>query len=78
MTNVSTDRVVVATGELDTIRYGHILTAPGLVGLRGAGCSYDGLYYVQQVTHTLARGTYTQNFTLTRSGTDSLTPVVVP
>ena len=33
----SADKVVTATGELDSLRYGEILTPRGLVGLRGAG-----------------------------------------
>ena len=65
-------------GKLDTVRYGHILRARRLVGLRGAGESYDGLYYVRGVTHTVARGTYTQDFTLGREGTGALLPVVRP
>lgn len=76
--DASMDRVVTATGELDATRYGTLLRPRGLVGLRGAGFTYDGLYYVQQVTHTLGRGSYTQGFTLTREGTGAITPVVVP
>ncbi len=57
-----------ATGSLDVTRYGHVLKARGLVGLRGAGQLFDGLYYVKSVTHTIERGSYKQNFTLTRNG----------
>ena len=32
----------------------------GLVGLRGAGFSYDGLYYVKSVTHQIKQGDYKQ------------------
>lgn len=77
-TDASNDRVVTASGELDASRYGALLRPRGLVGLRGAGFTYDGLYYVQQVNHTLERGSYTQAFTLTREGTGTMTPVVVP
>ncbi len=71
ITDVSTDQVVVAKGALDGLRYGDILAAPGVVGVRGVGHSYDGLYYVQEVTHTLGRGEYKQEFTLTREGLGS-------
>ena len=69
---------VKGEGELETVRYGHVLRARKLVGVRGAGRSYDGNYYVKSVTHTIIRGDYTQKFTLTREGTGSLLPVVVP
>lgn len=69
---------VTGTGELDTVRYGHILRARQLVGVRGAGFSYNGLYYVRRVTHNIERGKYTQSFTLSREGTGSLLPVVRP
>jgi hypothetical protein len=65
-------------GEVDTVRYGNVLRARKLVGVRGAGFSYDGNYYVRRVTHTIARGTYTQQFTLSREGTGTLLPVVLP
>lgn len=63
-----TSDVVSATGALDVLRYGRILKARGLVGVRGAGTAFDGLYYVKSVTHTIKRGQYKQNFTLTRNG----------
>ena len=44
--------------------------------MRGAGLAYDGLYYVNSVTHTLKRGEYKQSFTLSRDGLISPTPVV--
>jgi hypothetical protein len=68
-------------GEVDTIRYGSVLRARRLVGVRGAGRSYDGFYYVRRVTHTIERGQtarYTQRFTLSREGTGTLVPVVRP
>ena len=55
-----------------------MLKARSLVGVRGAGVAYDGLYYVKSVTHNIKRGAYTQNFTLVREGLISLTPVVIP
>jgi hypothetical protein len=78
MTDASTDHVLTVTGELDAVRYGDTLKARGLVGLRGAGYSHDGLYYVKNVTHVLQRGDYKQRFTLTREGFGSTTPIVRP
>ena len=76
-----TDRyseAVVADGELDTMRYGGILNTRGLVGVRGAGYSYDGLWYVKRVKHRIERENYLQDFTLTREGLGSTVPVVIP
>lgn len=69
---------VTGNGQLDVFRYGHILNARSLVGVRGAGLGYDGLYYVKSVTHSIAPGSYTQSFTIARNGLVPLTPVVVP
>lgn len=69
---------VTGTGTLDTARYGGVLRARGLVGVRGAGLEYDGFYYVTHVTHSISRGSWTQGFGLSREGTGTLTPVVVP
>jgi len=69
---------VTGTGSLDVLRYGRILKPRGLVGVRGAGLAYDGLYYVKSVTHDLKRGEYKQSFTLTRNALVSITPVVPP
>jgi hypothetical protein len=59
---------VTGRGELDVVRYGHILKARQLVGVRGAGLAYDGLYYVKSVTHKIKRGEYKQSFELSRNG----------
>ncbi len=59
---------VTATGEVDTVRYGHILRAGEPVGLRGAGALYNGDYYVNQVVHVIERDKYIQRFTLHREG----------
>ncbi|HKD33083.1 MAG TPA: hypothetical protein VKB73_06380 [Gaiellaceae bacterium] len=67
---------VSATGTLDVLRYGRILKARKLVGVRGAGPAFDGLYYVKSVSHELKRGSYKQNFTLTRNGLVSTLPQV--
>jgi len=72
--NAST--AVSATGSLDVLRYGHVLRSRMLVGVRGAGIAYDGMYYVDSVTHNLKRGEYKQKFSLSRDGLISLTPRV--
>ncbi|MBX9583802.1 MAG: hypothetical protein K2X87_26165 [Gemmataceae bacterium] len=69
---------VAVSGSLDVLRYGRVLRSRQLVGVRGAGVAYDGFYYVQSVTHSLKPGEYKQNFTLSRDGLVSPTPVVVP
>jgi hypothetical protein len=69
---------VSASGSLNVMRYGQILRARMLVGVRGAGLTYDGMYYVESVTHNLKHGEYKQNFTLSRDGVVSQTPLVMP
>ncbi len=59
---------VTASGTLDVLRYGRVLKARRLVGVRGAGLAFDGLYYVRSVTHQIKRGEYKQSFTLSRNG----------
>src|SRR5208337_4480744 len=59
---------VTARGSLNVLRYGQVLKARKLVGLRGVGTAFDGLYYVRSVTHQLKRGEYKQDFELTRNG----------
>jgi len=84
MTDASVDRVAIAEGELNGIKYEGVLQAGRTVGVRGVGYSYDGFYYVRQVTHTIdlkqdsGSTAYTQQFTLHRGGLGSLSPVVVP
>jgi hypothetical protein len=71
-----TAEAVSVSGSLNVLRYGRILKARKTVGLRGAGPAFDGLYYVKRVSHTLKRGEYKQNFTLTRNGLLSTVPKV--
>jgi hypothetical protein len=59
---------VIATGSLDVLRYGDVLKARRLVGLRGVGEAFDGLYYVRSVTSKIKRGEFKQDFTLSRNG----------
>jgi hypothetical protein len=72
----SSSDAVTASGSLNVLRYGRILQSRQLVGVRGAGIAYDGLYYVNSVTHNLKRGEYKQSFTLSRDGMISNTPRV--
>ena len=67
---------ITASGSLDVLRYGRVLRSRMLVGVRGAGSAYDGLYYVNSVTHHIKRGEYKQSFQLSRDGLISLTPKV--
>jgi hypothetical protein len=67
---------VSANGSLNVLRYGRALRARQLVGVRGAGFAYDGLYYVESVTSKLTRGEFKQEFQLTRNGLISITPRV--
>jgi hypothetical protein len=67
-----------AEGTLDVLRYGAILQARSLVGVRGAGLGFDGLYYVKSVKHDIKRGEYKQSFELVRNGLISTVPVVLP
>ncbi|GAA4697105.1 hypothetical protein [Phytohabitans rumicis] len=69
---------VRARGELDTARYGAVLRARRPVGVRGAGRSNDGNWYVGKVEHEIAKDRYVQKFTLTRDGSGALLPVVRP
>ena len=47
-----------------------------LVGVRGAGLPFDGLYYVKSVTHEIERGSYKQSFSLARNALVSTFPTV--
>ena len=51
---------VTASGSLNVLRYGRPLKARQLVGVRGAGMAYDGLYYIQSVNSTLKHGEFNQ------------------
>jgi len=68
--------VVTGTGSLDVLRYGRTLKARQLVGVRGVGMAFDGLYFVTSVTHNIKRGEYKQSFSLARNGLISTVPVV--
>lgn len=72
-TNSASSGTVTASGTLDVMRYGDVLSAPGVVGVRGCGESYDGFWFVTHVTHQIRLGEYTQSFQLSREGTGSWT-----
>ncbi len=67
---------VTGNGSLDVLRYGHILKARQLVGVRGAGMAFDGLYYVKRVSSSLKAGEFRQSFSLARNGLVSTLPLV--
>jgi hypothetical protein len=67
---------VSARGSLNVVRYGRVLRSRQLVGVRGAGMAYDGLYFVKSVTSTIQRGEFKQSFELSRNGLVSITPRV--
>ncbi|MDI1229562.1 MAG: hypothetical protein PSV18_06330 [Methylobacter sp.] len=69
---------ITGNGSLDVLRYGRVLRSRMLVGVRGAGLAYDGLYYVDTVTHNIKHGEYKQSFTLSRDGLIANTPRVLP
>ena len=58
------------------LRYGQILNARQLVGVRGAGPGFDGLHYVDSATHKIQAGQYKQSFTLKRNALISDLPLV--
>jgi len=69
---------VTGEGTLDIARYGGLLKPRQLVGVRGAGLAFDGLYYVKSVTHHIKRGEYRQDFSLSRNGLVSTVPNLSP
>jgi hypothetical protein len=73
---VETADVVTGNGTLDVLRYGHVLRARSLVGVRGAGLAFDGMHFVDSTTHNIKPGEYKQSFVLKRNGLISNVPVV--
>lgn len=67
---------VSGIGSLDVTRYGRVLKARQLVGVRGVGPAFDGLHYVSRVSHTIKPGEYRQSFNLSRKGLLSTVPMV--
>jgi len=68
--------VVSGEGTLDVLRYGQVLRARSLVGVRGAGIAFDGMHYVDSTTHRLKPGEYKQSFVLKRNALISNMPMV--
>ena len=73
---VRTADVVTGTGTLDVDRYGRVLRARSLVGVRGAGLAFDGMHYVDSATHQLKPGEYKQSFVLKRNALIADLPLV--
>jgi hypothetical protein len=71
----STD-AVSGHGSLDVVRYGRLLKSRQLVGVRGVGMAFDGLYFVKSVKTKIKQGELKQDFDLTRNGLVSITPRV--
>jgi len=67
---------VFGDGKLDVAKYGRLLKSRQLVGVRGAGLPFNGLYYVKSVTHEIERGSYKQSFSLARNALVSTFPTV--
>jgi hypothetical protein len=67
---------ITATGEVDAGRYGRALRARRLVGVRGVGDTFGGLYYVSDVRHRISAGSYRMSFTLAREGVGSTVALV--
>jgi hypothetical protein len=67
---------VSGQGSLDVMRYGSVLRARRLVGVRGAGPAFDGLHFVKSVTSHIKRGEFKQDFQLVRNGLVSTVPRV--
>jgi hypothetical protein len=74
--SVETADVVSGNGTIDVVRYGQILRARNLVGVRGAGPAFDGMHYVDSTTHNLKPGEYKQSFVLKRNALISNLPLV--
>ena len=67
---------VNGSGTINVASYGRPLEAGGLVGVRGAGRAYDGMWFVKSVSNTLARGSWKQSFQISRDGLNSQTEAV--
>ena len=67
---------VNGSGTLNVGVYGTALKAGSLVGVRGAGLAYDGMWFVKSVSNTLSRGSWKQSFQMSRDGLVSQTQKV--
>jgi hypothetical protein len=80
-TDLSTDAVVSVRCDVSPLAVGRVLQAPDIVGLRGAGGDYDGLYYLKSASHQIslyseAQWNYTQSLVLTREGVGTTTQIL--
>jgi phage protein D len=64
----STRRALRARAVIDGLVYGTVITPASILPVRGCGSQHDGLYYVERVDHTIARGSYKQEVVMTREG----------
>jgi len=67
---------VNGSGTLNVGVYGTALKSGSLVGVRGAGLAYDGMWFVKSVSNTLSRGSWKQAFQISRDGLVSQTQTV--
>jgi hypothetical protein len=74
--SVESADVMTGEGTLDVMRYGQPLRARSLVGVRGAGLPWDGMHYVDKVTHNIKPGEYKESFVLKRNALVANIPVV--
>jgi hypothetical protein len=58
---------VTGEGEIDSHRYGAVLTPRSTVVIKGIGETYSGTYYVTRVTHIFTPTGYTQIFGVKRN-----------
>lgn len=61
-------RCLKGSGTVDGLKFGRILRTGLTVAVRGAGRQHSGNYYVTKVSHSIARGHYTQRFEAWRNG----------
>lgn len=59
---------IKAKGELDGVRYGHVLLPGDPVSIDGVGERYGGRWYVTKVEHLFDINGYRQNFEVSRNG----------
>lgn len=73
--------VLDASGEVDAAPYGRALRARRTIDVRGAGESYNGRYYVTEVTHRIRRfpsAEYKMSFSLRREGRGAISSSIGP
>jgi hypothetical protein len=78
MTTASTDNVATLSCDVSPVRLGAVVTAPSMVGVRGTGQDYDGLYYLKSAKHTInllhdEQWNYTQSLVMAREGVGTTT-----